>query len=187
MDQEKIQKFEDEIQKIFSENTEEGWRDFWFVHVKPVIECGKKMADKYGADKEVVWLGAILHDLGQLDGLKNHNEIGAEKAKNILKEKYFSDDVVKKVSDVILTHSVNEYVPQNLEQKILASADAICHFTTPFYLWLARVSKKSFEDVLLKIQEKIEKDFNDKIFFDEEREMIRPQYEIFEKWFGHKI
>ncbi|KKQ44488.1 MAG: hypothetical protein US63_C0026G0007 [Candidatus Moranbacteria bacterium GW2011_GWC2_37_8] len=183
MDQEKTQQFEDEIKRLYFENFDDNLMSFWNVHLKPVIDIAKKLAVKYEADLEIVWLAAVLHDIGQFDDIENHDTVGSEKAYKILFERGYSEEIAAKVRDVILTHRVKSYLPETLEQKIVATADAMAHFTTAHYVWMAYISKKPFAELMKKFSGKIQRDFQDKIFFEEEREIMRPQYEMLKKWF----
>jgi putative nucleotidyltransferase with HDIG domain len=169
METTKIKKIENKVRKIFYQRSE---NDCWDYHIKPVIEEAKVLAEKYSANKNIVWLSAILHDLGQLDNLENHEEIGAEKAYKILLEENFSKEISKKVKNVVLTHRCNSHFPEDLEQKILATADALTYFRAPHYLWLARSSKKTLAELFQKLSEKIERDFNQKIFFEDDKKMV---------------
>ncbi len=187
MNQEKIQKLEDEIRDLFVSHSDEDWQVFWFLHLKFVIEKSKELAEKYGGDLEVIWLSAILHDIAQLETEENHEILGSQKAYEMLLEKGFEIEIAEKVRDVILTHRVNRYKPENLEQKILATADAISHFSTAHYLWISHVSKKSFAKLLEKFSEKIERDYGEKIFFEDERKEIEKQYKVLKSWFEFKM
>ena len=182
MNQEKIQQIEDEIKDLFVNNPDEDWQVFWFLHLKFVIEKSKELAQKYGGDPEIIWLSAILHDIAQLETEDNHEVIGAKRAYELLIEKDFEVEVVEKVRDVILTHRVNQYKPENLEQQILATADAMSHFSTAFYLWIMHISKKPFVKLIEKFSEKIERDFHEKIFFEDERMQVEKQYEVLKGW-----
>lgn len=184
---EKIQQLEKEIRDLCKSHKEEVKRTFWDFHIKPVIEISKEMAEKYDADIEVVWLSAILHDIARLNNKDPHDEIGAKKAEEILGSKGFSKELIKKVSRGILTHRCRKYLPESLEEKILASADAISHFKAPFYLWHFRFSQKDYIEVFSKNIEKIDRDFNEKIFFADEKEMVRKEYEVLRRWFEYKI
>lgn len=195
---EKIAKLEEEIRNLhfnpvigqhsFSNSrTKEFYKWFWEIHVKQVIEFSKQMAVKYGADLEVVWLAAILHDIARLEDLEPHDEIGSEKAYAILLEKGFDLELAGKVESTILTHRCKKYVPETLEQKIIATADAMAHFIPPFYFWIGKYSNKSFEEVLEKNRNKLERDFNEKIFFEDEKALVSAQYEILKSWFGFQI
>lgn len=155
---------------------------FWRVHVKSVIEISKRLAKKYKVDLEVVWLSAILHDIGQLQALEPHEVIGSERAYEILLREGFSQSIAKSVRATILTHRCNKYRPKTLEQKILATADAMSHFTTPHYIWMSFVSAKPLNELLNNLAGKIKRDYENKIFFDNERKKIKKEYEVLQAW-----
>ena len=198
MNQQKIEQLEEEIKNLhynpeigkhsFSDaETKEFYCWFWDIHIKPVIEYSKQMAVKYGADLEVVWLGALLHDIARLEDAEPHDEIGSEKAYKLLLEKGFNEDIANKAKDVVLRHRCKNYPPETLEQKIVASADAMAHFLPPFYLWIGKYSNKTFAEVLEKNTKKIERDYNEKIFFEDEKKMVEEQYKMLKNWFSYKI
>ncbi len=197
MEFKEIEKIEEEIKNLhynpqiqkhsFSNaETKEFFNTFWDIHIKPVIEYSKRMADKYNADKEAVWLGAILHDIARLNDEEPHDEIGSEKAYQMLIDKGFNKGLAEKVKNIILTHRCRKYPPENLEQKILASADAIAHFLPPFYFWIGKYSNKTFAEILKRNNDKIERDYNQKIFFEDEKKMVKEQYNILKKWFNYE-
>jgi len=197
MDQQKIEQLEEEIKNLFynAEITEyshseadakEFYQLFWNIHLKPVIEYSKQMAEKYNADKDAVWLGAILHDIARLTDEEPHDEIGSEKAYKLLLEKGFDDKLAETVKNIILAHRCKKYQPQTLEQKIIASADAMAHFLPPFYLWFAKYSSKTFPEILESNMRKIERDYNEKIFFEDEKKMVEEQYGILKNWATYK-
>jgi len=163
-------------------DAQETFRLFWSLHLKPVIDMAKELAEKYDADIEIAWLSAILHDIARLDDLEPHDEIGSEKAYILLTEEGFDKKTAEEVRDTILTHRVKQHKPKTLEQKILATADAMSHFKTPFYLWFSSMSAKPFKEQLESSLKKIERDYDDKIFFEDERKLIRPEYQILKKW-----
>jgi putative nucleotidyltransferase with HDIG domain len=198
MDRQKIEQFEEEIKNLhydpeiakhsFSDfETREFYNTFWDIHIKPVIEYSKQMAEKYGADAEAVWLGAILHDIARLTDEEPHDEVGSEKAYKILLEKGFDKGLAEKVKGIILTHRCRKYPPETLEQKIVASADAMAHFLPPFYLWIGKYNNKSFAETSEKNLKKIERDYDQKIFFEDEKKMVEEQYKILKNWLTYKI
>jgi len=182
--QKKIEAIEEEIKNLhynplqikhsFSDaGTKELYTGFWDVHVNPVIEYSKQMAEKYKADADAIWLSAILHDIARLSDEEPHDEIGSEKAYELLLEKGFEKDLAEKVKGIILTHRCRKYPPETLEQKILATADAMAHFLPPFYFWTSKYSNLPFADQMEKFMKKMERDFHEKIFFEEERETVK--------------
>lgn len=155
---------------------------FWDFHVKPVVEIVKNMACKYSGDFDAVWLAAILHDIARAHDKQPHDKIGSEMAYDFLRDNRFSARISSSVRAIIITHSCKKYKPESLEQKILATADALAHFQHPFYLWYHTISPEPFEKLLVWNLKKINHDFHEKIFFDEERESVRAEYEIMKKW-----
>ena len=80
---------------------------------------------------------------------------------------------------IITPHSCQEIKPATTEGKILATADAMAHLTTDFYLhfcWTHEV-EPDFDEYKKWVLKKIERDFNDKIFFEEERQLVKESYE----------
>lgn len=193
METQLVEKLEEKVKKLHlnpvqknhsmtKQSTKEMFSLFWFMHVKPVIDYSKELAKKYNANMGVVWLSAILHDLARLDDLEPHEEISAERAYNMLLGEGFSKETAEDVKNIILTHRCNKYKPQTLEQKILATADAISHFKIPFYLWFSYMSRKPFKKQLEGNLQKIERDYNEKIFFEEEKKSIEKEYEVLKRW-----
>lgn len=198
MNQEKILQLEEEIKNLhynpklnkhsFSEADIKVWLpEFWDLHIKPVIEYSKIMAKKYNADLESVWLGAILHDIARLDDKEPHDEIGAKKAYDLMIEKGFDENLSQKVKCIILAHCCKKIPPETLEQKIVATADAMAHFLPPFYIWIAKYMEGDWKSMMEGNIRKLGRDYNDKIFFDEEKKQIQKEYEILNKWFEFKI
>lgn len=195
---EKIKQLEDRIKELHynpvinkerfnSAETKELYSNFWDYHVAYVIKKSKEMAKKYNADLKVVWLAAMLHDISRLGDDEPHDETGSKKAHALLIEKKFDKKIADEVRNCILTHRCREYPPETLEQKILASADAISHFATPFYIWVAKDFKSSMEDLLEFNLKKLERDWNKKIFFEDEKKEIRKEYEVLKKWCEYRI
>lgn len=163
---------------------------FWFLHLKPVIDYSKELAKKYNANLEIVWLSAVLHDLARLDDLEPHDEISSERAYDMLLEEGFSKEVAEEVKKTILTHRCKKYKPETLEQKILeqkilATADAMSHFKPPFYFWFSSISSKPLKEQLEGSLQKLERDYNEKIFFEDERKLVKKEYEVLKGWFEY--
>lgn len=155
---------------------------FWNFHVDPVVDIVKRLAGKYGANYWLLWLAAILHDIARVHDQQPHDKIGSEMAYDFLRDNGISAYHASEAQKTILTHSCKKYKPKSLEQKILATADALAHFQHPFYLWYHSISPEPFEKLLEGNLRKINHDFHEKIFFDEERESVRAEYEIMKKW-----
>ncbi len=187
MNQEKIQQLEAEVKDLFVKSENKNWRTFWSVHLKPVIEYSKQMAEKYGANFEAVWAGAILHDIAKITNEEPHDEIGSRKAYAMILEKGFDEDFAQKVKQIVLKHRCRNYPPESLEEKIVASADAMAHFIPPFHLWMFESLDKDFSQIMESGAKKIKRDFEEKIFFEDERKQVEKQYEVLKGWFEFKM
>gem|GEM_PF-2382543 len=63
----------------------------------------------------------------------------------------------------------------------------MAHFFPPFYLWVGKYAGRDFPELMERNMRKAERDYNEKILFDEERKMVKEQYDILKKWFNYKI
>lgn len=196
MDVEKIQRFEEKIKKLHETTIYNGpclsvadkttyWKEFWHYHIAAVIDIAKQLAKDYQADMLVVWLAAMLHDISKLSEKEPHEKYGSDMAYEMLVQEGFDKETALKVKSAILTHRCKNNPPTTLEEKIVASADAVSHFTAPFYLWFMRYLELEVSLLMEKSAYKLERDFNEKIFFEKERESVRAEYETLKKWFNY--
>lgn len=118
-------------------------------HALRVREWGKKIAAQEGADSLIVELAAILHDIGRSGTVaKTHAESSSALASGILKKCGYSDSVVERVKEAILSHSREGYEPETLEAKILYDADKL-DFVGPMgiarlFAWAGKEGKAFF-------------------------------------------
>ena len=122
-----------------SENADMKW--LFDTHTIKVAEKAEWLLKKLPeANRDVVMLSVWLHDIYYLIDMsreEEHAALGADEAVKILKEKGFSNEVVKGVEHAIRAHSCKNVKPETVEAKILATADAMSHFTPEFYLSIA--------------------------------------------------
>ncbi|MCF7861417.1 HD domain-containing protein [Candidatus Woesearchaeota archaeon] len=102
----------------------------WNSHVRAVPKYSIMLAKKLGANAEICELAAWLHDIKKLRGQKElHHVNGAEEACKILAGLGYPQQTIVAVQDCIRTHSSDEnFPPESIEAKIVASADAMSHF-----------------------------------------------------------
>lgn len=195
IDPKKIKKLQNKVKRMYYEpkNSDriepyrkQMIRDFWDHHVKLVVAEGRKMAKKYKADENIVWLGALLHDISLIHDEKLHDELSAQEAGEILEKAGFDQDTIQKVKNIALTHRVKKYPPKTKEEKIVATVDALNHFMPSFYLGIAVIAGEEYNDLMRKNMEKLERDYEQKIFFKAERADVRKRLADFKKWFGFK-
>ncbi|MFA6446584.1 MAG: hypothetical protein WCW14_05050, partial [Candidatus Paceibacterota bacterium] len=103
----------------------------------------------------------------------------------------YSDEEIEQVlNQVIEPHSCKEgNLPTTIEGKVMATADALAHLTSDFYLqcaWRHIPEEKSYPEFLEWVAEKLERDFNTKIFFDEVKEEVRYRYDALKQVFLNK-
>ena len=103
---------------------------FWKVHILAVVDNSIKLAKRFDADKDVCEVSAWLHDIAKLEGTReDHHVIGSKRAEEILTSEGYDTYFIENVKNCILYHSSDKkYIPRTLEEKIVACADATCHF-----------------------------------------------------------
>ncbi len=117
-----------------------------YYHIASVVKNAEILAERYGADKEIVMIAAWLHDIASITDYtlyELHHIHGAEMAYEILKGYGYDDKKISLVQECIKNHrgSVNSE-KSSLEELCVADADAISHFDSiPSLLYLAYVQK----------------------------------------------
>jgi uncharacterized protein len=96
-----------------------------YEHVDRVVKIAVLLAKKEKADRELVQVAAILHDVGRGIG-QPHNETGAKLASEILNNLQYPPEKTKKVARIVLLHDIgSESKLRSLEEKIVWDADKI--------------------------------------------------------------
>lgn len=170
------------------------WNEWVFEeHNKIVASWVEDISKKYEFDTESVLAAAYLHDLAYAWTSKNDpdlDEKSESKAREVLKEAAFPEDKITFIVDKIIHgHGMHDgKEPEQLEAKVLATADALAHFTTDFYLVVCwnhyLFENKALEDYKEWVLKKIERDFNNKIFFEEYRKIAKPHYQSIKTLFS---
>ncbi len=105
----------------------------WECHIMPVVNHSLKLGKLLKADLEVLELAAYLHDIASISNanyVKKHHTHGAQMAKQILGKLNYPENKINQVAKCILTHRGSVKTRRDtLEAKILASADAMSHFS----------------------------------------------------------
>jgi len=96
-----------------------------YEHVDRVVKIAVLLAKKENADRELVQVAAVLHDVGRGIG-QPHNETGAKLASEILNNLQYPLEKTKKVARIVLLHDIgSESKLRSLEEKIVWDADKI--------------------------------------------------------------
>ncbi len=117
-----------------------------YYHIAAVVKNAEALAEKYGADKEVVLIAAWLHDIASITDYRLyelHHIHGAEMARHILQGYHYDDQKILIVEECIKNHrgSLNSE-KRTVEELCVADADAVSHFDgIPGLLYFAYVQK----------------------------------------------
>ncbi len=136
-----------------------------YYHIEAVVKNAAYLAEKSGADKEVVMIAAWLHDIASVTDYalyKDHHLHGAEMAYDILSKFNYEKEKISLVQACIRNHwgSVCN-VKSSIEELCVADADAISHFDSmPSLLYMAYVEKgMSIEEGQEFVRGKLERSF----------------------------
>ena len=142
--------------------------DFWNDHIKYVVKNSIELAKKYGADIEIVELGALLHDIAmpsELGPREEHNVYGVQIADELLTQLNYPEDRKERVKECVLRHRGSKDLPRNtIEEECVADADVIAHFDcipSVFHLAFGKNELDlSIEEGTEFVKKKLERDFN---------------------------
>ena len=142
--------------------------DFWNDHIKYVVKNSIELAKKYGADIEIVELGALLHDIAmpsELGPREEHNVYGVQIADELLTQLKYPEDRKERVKECVLRHRGSKDLPRNtIEEECVADADVLAHFDcipSVFHLAFGKNELDlSIEEGTEFVKKKLERDFN---------------------------
>jgi len=155
--------------------------DFWNEHIKYVVENAVELAKEYGADVEIVELGALLHDIAmpsEYGEREQHHIYGAEIAELLLTELDYPKERIERVKNCVLNHRGSKDRPRNtIEEQCVADADVIAHFDCLPALFSLVYKRKnlSINDGKEYVKKKLERDFNK--LSPQTREKLKDRYE----------
>lgn len=145
----------DEIKEKFIEESHEYYEktgyNYWDNHVKYVFDIALSLADEVGADKMIVGISAILHDIARIYDDKEtipHNIKGAKIAEDKLKKYNLDKKILKRIKDCILRHSGKFEKTLSKEQWCIRNADIISNFynMSLYYYNIYAESKLNYEE-----------------------------------------
>lgn len=151
-------------------------------HILPVVRHSLNLGKVLQADLEVLELSALLHDYPSILDVKyypEHHIYGAKFAEDILEKTDFPQEKIELVKKCILNHRGSVLKnKESLEEKIIASADAMAHISDlnqMFYLAFKIHQKEKTEGVEF-IKKKLKNSWN-KIELEEGRKMVEKDFE----------
>ena len=154
--------------------------DFWEQHIKYVYKEAIELAKQYGANEEIVRIGALLHDIALIEKVgtrAEHNVKGKELAEKILKDFDCPEDILDRILGCILHHRSSKDA-ENIEEICVADADVLAHFDNISIVYDVMYTLRHLQlaEVRKEVKAYIEKDFND--LSPQTREKFKNRYEI---------
>lgn len=190
---ERIRQLRRKVEELYQSQVPERaeWADWLFAHhVFVVAENARELSKRYGVDNDLAEAAAMLHDIADAVMSRFADEHEGESmriAREMLEKSGYSEEAKKIiVDDAIAYHACkNGEIPQTMEGKIMATADAMAHLQTEFYKFAKEMREKqgTAEEVKQWALPKIEHDYHEKIFFDEIREELKEDYKRAEALF----
>ena len=158
---------EELIKRCEAYNKKYGY-DFWNDHIKYVVKNSIELAKKYGADVEIVELGALLHDIAmpsEFGPREEHNVYGVQIAEELLTQLNYPEDRKERVKECVLRHRGSKSLPRNtIEEECVADADVMAHFDcipSMFHLAFGKNDLDlSLEEGAEFVKKKLERDYN---------------------------
>jgi hypothetical protein len=180
--------------KVAYENSSQEFAQWmWKYHVPVVAEKTEQLAQRFEANADIAVAGAWLHDFG--DAFMHrfddaHDETSFREGEEVLQQSGYTPAEIEQVmKQVIEPHSCRDgNLPVTLEGKVMATGDALAHLTTDFYLqfcWQHLPEGKNYHEFLDWVSEKLDRDFNHKIFFAEVQQETRQRYEALIEVFSY--
>ena len=119
------------VKELFDKNTAHkdkfGFRDK-LEHTKRVYMWANRLLEYEKADKAVVLMGVIFHDVGYLFADKEHPRYSAEICREYLEKACYDHEFIDKVVDIVTNHVNKELLDDpntSMEQIILIEADCL--------------------------------------------------------------
>ena len=167
------------LERVNAAKEVEGY-DFWEEHIKFVVNNAVDLAKKYGADVEIVELGALLHDIAMPSNVgsrEEHHIYGAKIAEELLMKYNYPQDRIERVKQCVLNHRGSKDFPRNsLEEKIVADADVMSHFDSIPALFNLAFKKLNLDlhEGTEYVKKKLERDYNK--LSDVTKELLEKRY-----------
>lgn len=191
----RIQNLERSVVDLYNQHdpARADWAD-WLGenHVLLVADYATELAGRFGANGELARAGALLHDIADTKMSRfadGHEEASLTMARTLMEKAGFDEGEIQlTVDDAIRFHGCHDdHVSDSLEGKVLATADAKAHLLSDFYpfaVWSMGKEGKDLDAVRGYVLKKVERDFNDKILFDEVRTECQTAYDALKTVFS---
>ncbi|MFC1651751.1 HD domain-containing protein [Patescibacteria group bacterium] len=181
MSKEDIKKIEKFVQETCKKETNKWGDSAWTHHIVAVVKYAKLLAEKLNADKEIVEISALLHDIASISNpnwVEDHHIHGTKLAEEVLKKYNYPTKKIEKVKHCIVAHRGSKEIKrETVEAEIVASADAMSHLDNiPALMKVAfQVKEMETDEGAEWVLNKIERSW--KKLMPEAKEMMKEKYE----------
>lgn len=160
----------------------------WTHHILPVVKYAKLMAEKLGADEEIVEIAALLHDYASVKDYQlyeEHHLNGAELAQQILSEFNYPQNKIEQIKHCILCHRGSKAIEKLTKEALcVADADSMAHLdsiSSLFYLAFSS-HKMDIEEANNWVMQKLERSWNK--LSPQAKEIVKDKYEAIKLLLG---
>lgn len=192
----KVDELEQRVRALYEQQdpNRDSFADWLYEnHVFVVTDYAKELANRYGVDIDQCQAAAMTHDVADTFTSRfdeEHDSKSMKKAKELLLSCGFNDeDIDIVIEDALRYHSCHgEERPSTQVGKILATADSLAHLKTnfyPYYTWF-KGKDLPYEELRERIFNKLDRDYYNKIQFDEVRKECEYDYKILKELYGRK-
>lgn len=153
----------------------------WDHHIELVYNLALDTYQEYNADKSIVALAALLHDIASVTDknyTENHHIIGADIAKQLLQQYNLSYSQIEQITNCILNHRGSVLKDKLSPEEIcIADCDAMAHFySVPSLLRMVYVEKElSIDEGAEFVYNKLERSYNK--LSENGKKLVTPQRE----------
>ena len=159
-------------------NNSEDHYDFWNEHIKYVYEESLKLAEEYNAEKEIVLLGALLHDIALVNKVgdrKDHHINGEIIAREVLTNLGYDESKKERVLKCVYNHRSSKNAT-TIEELCVCDADILAHFDNIPMLFNSAFNRNKviLNEVRDWMKSAFEKDYND--LSDRTKEVFKDKY-----------
>ena len=189
--QEIINKVYDEVKRRCEAETNFYGMGAWDHHIELVYKLAVANSKKYGADKDIVALAALLHDIASVtnkDFTEEHHIIGAEIAEELFTEYGLEKDKIQLIKKCILNHRGSRLAKKTTPEEIcLADSDAMAHFySIPSLLRMVYAEKKlSIDEGAKFVLDKLTRSYNK--LSDQGKKLVSKRYEAAKLFLANDI
>ena len=174
---EEVEKYVKEKITIYKNESEDHY-DFWNEHIKYVYDESLKLAEEYNADKEIVSLGALLHDIALINKVgdrKDHHINGEKIARGVLNEFVYDENKKERVLKCVYNHRSSKNAT-SIEELCVCDADILAHFDNIPMLFNSAFNRNnvSLNEIRGWMKNVLDKDYND--LSDKTKEVFKDRY-----------